>query len=170
MRGRKFKYDYTSDKFLKQIAEMARNGMTDKEISQFLKLSPKTFSDIKHEKDKSGKPTDRSEKIAGTLARARVEVNQLVRQVFLQAAFGLIKRKKVVCQRIEAIDKSNAVKITTVEETIPPNVSALQVWLYNHDDEWRENIRRNKHLKNDQTTKFLKGVNIKMTYTRNNKK
>lgn len=170
MIGRKFKYDYTSDNFLKQIAELAQIGMTDKEISQFLNLSPKTFSHIKHEKNKSGKPTNRSEEINGALTRARVEVNQLVRQVFLQAAFGLIKRKKVVRQRIEVIDENNAVKITTVEESIPPNVFALQVWLYNHDDEWRENIKRNKHLNNEQTTKCPKGANIKMAYIRNHKK
>ena len=71
--------------------------------------------------------------ITDVLARGRATITAAVRAKFLAVALGGIKTKSTVVRKLKDQDGN----LTGEEE-----LQAMSVWLYHHDDEWRNVERR----------------------------
>ncbi|MBS5980107.1 MAG: hypothetical protein KIB51_10325 [Dysgonomonas mossii] len=141
-KGRKPKYDYKSDEFLNQIESLAKKGLTDAEIAYSIGLTPQKFSEKK----------SAISELSEVLARARAQINAAIRAKFLAVCNGGLKVKTVTRRKIEFEDGTlgDGDVIQEVENELPPNASAMQVWMYHHDPEWRKSVIDGKKL--DVTT------------------
>lgn len=132
--GRKPKFDYKSEEFLSQVEMYAKKGFTDKEIAFALGLGPQTFC------EKKGKYKELSE----VLARGRATITAAVRAKFLAMALGGIKTKSTVVRKLKDQDGNltGEEELQVSESELAPNLQAMSVWLYHHDEEWRKVARR----------------------------
>ena len=150
-KGRKPKYDYTSEEFLSQVESYAKKGFTDKEIALALGLNPTYFYGLK------GEITD----ISDVLSRGRAQINATVRAKFLAMALGGIKTKNTIRRKIRNDDGSETgeeeIQVTEVE--LAPSLQAQTTWLYHHDEEWRK-VERNQDDDEDIPSDIDHGVNI----------
>lgn len=132
--GRKSKFDYKSEEFLSQVETYAKKGFTDKEIAFALGLAPQTFCEKKSEYTE----------LAEVLARGRATVTATVRAKFLAMALGGIKTKSTVVRKLK--DQNGNLtgeeELQVSESELAPNLQAMSVWLYHHDEEWRKVERR----------------------------
>lgn len=128
-RGRKPKYNYTSEEFLALVESYAKKGLTDKEIACALGLAPQFFSEKKKE----------FSELSERLQRARAGVSAVVRAKFLAMGLGGIKTKSITRRRLK--DKDGNVldewEEHIVESELAPNLSALATWLEHYDTDWR---------------------------------
>jgi hypothetical protein len=132
------KYKYRSKEFLDMIEGLAKKGLTDKEIALSIGLNQTHFCE-----KKSSTP-----EISEALARARSQINAIVRQKYLSIGLGGIKTTTVTRRKIEAEDGTltNGEVIQETEAELPPNPSVLQTWLFNNDEEWRNAVMQGKRL------------------------
>ena len=171
------KFDYEGEEFLSYIEEMARQGHCDAYIAYSLKdkfdnknLAPQYFSKLKNEKGKDGKRSKRGQLISEALSRGRVNINAMVRATYLQTALGQKTVKSTTRQRIRTKDgeMTDDELISTTEQEIAPNMQALAAWLFNHDDEWRENILAHRREEADAVSAEPETgpteVNVAITY------
>jgi hypothetical protein len=150
--GRRPKYNYTGKEFLSLIESYAKKGFTDREVALSVGLCPQTFSEKKSEYTE----------ISEVLARARAVINATVRAKFLAMAIGGIKTKNVTTRRLK--DKDGNITefddITETEIEHPPSLQAQSVWLYHHDEEWRNIERKVDDNEDGIPTNISEGVNI----------
>lgn len=132
--GRKPKFDYKSEEFLSQVEMYAKKGFTDREIAFALGLSPQTFCEKKNEHSE----------LCEVLARGRATITAAVRAKFLAVALGGIKTKSTVVRKLKDQDGNltGEEELQVSESELAPNLQAMSVWLYHHDEEWRKIERR----------------------------
>ena len=132
--GRKPKFDYTSEEFLSLVESYAKKGFTDREIAFALGLAPQTFCEKKNEHSE----------LCEVLARGRATITAAVRAKFLAVALGGIKTKSTVVRKLKDQDGNltGEEELQVSESELAPNLQAMSVWLYHHDDEWRKVERR----------------------------
>lgn len=132
--GRKQKFDYKSEEFLSQVETYAKKGFTDREIAFALGLAPQTFCEKKNEHSE----------LCEVLARGRATITAAVRAKFLAVALGGIKTKSTVVRKLKDQDGNltGEEELQVSESELAPNLQAMSVWLYHHDDEWRKVERR----------------------------
>lgn len=132
--GRKPKFDYKSGEFLSQVETYAKKGFTDREIAFALGLAPQTFCEKKNEHSE----------LCEVLARGRATITAAVRAKFLAVALGGIKTKSTVVRKLKDQDGNltGEEELQVSESELAPNLQAMSVWLYHHDDEWRKVERR----------------------------
>lgn len=162
------KHDYDSEDFYKKLEDYARRGYTDRNIANALDLAPEVFSRMKNGKyqgwsDELNK--ERSVRYCQALARGRDAVNLIVRDTYLKTALGGKKIKTVVnrhvekrcpcngsdedcelCGGIGTILMADKSIVSETEIELAPNVQALSVWLFNHDEEWKKAVIEGKRL------------------------
>ena len=131
---RKPKFDYKSEEFLSKVETYAKKGFTDKEIAFALGLAPQTFSQKKNEHSE----------LSEVLARGRATITAAVRAKFLAMALGGIKTKSTVVRKLKDQDGklTGEEELQVSESELAPNLQAMSVWLYHHDEEWRKVERR----------------------------
>ena len=132
--GRKPKFDYKSEEFLSQVEAYAKKGFTDREIAFALGLAPQTFCEKKNEHSE----------LCEVLARGRATITAAVRAKFLAMALGGIKTKSTVVRKLKDQDGNltGEEELQVSESELAPNLQAMSVWLYHHDEEWRKVERR----------------------------
>ena len=132
--GRKPKFDYTSEEFLSLVESYAKKGFTDREIAFALGLAPQTFCEKKNEHSE----------LCEVLARGRATITAAVRAKFLAVALGGIKTKSTVVRKLKDQDGNltGEEELQVSESELAPNLQAMSVWLYHHDEEWRKVERR----------------------------
>lgn len=112
----------------------AKKGFTDREIAFAIGLSPQTFCEKKNEHSE----------LCEVLARGRATITAAVRAKFLAVALGGIKTKSTVVRKLK--DQNGNLtgeeELQVSESELAPNLQAMSVWLYHHDDEWRKVERR----------------------------
>lgn len=168
-RGRKPKYDYTSDDFLSLVESYAKKGFTDKEIAHSLGLCPQKFCEKKSEYTE----------IREVLSRGRATITAAVRAKYYAMAMGLVKVKSETRRFVqdkchcmgedkECPDCGGTGWITLtdksiVQETISdvaPSLQAQSVILYHNDENWRKVERKQDEDVNDIPMNIRKGVDI----------
>ena len=142
--GRKPKFDYTSEDFLSLVESYAKKGLTDKEIAYAIGILPQTFSEISE-----------------VLARGRATINATVRAKFLAMALGGIKTKSTVVRKLRDSEGNltGEDELQVSESELAPNLQAMSVWLYHHDEDWRK-IERKQDEDADIPTDIEHGINI----------
>lgn len=149
--GRKPKFDYKSEEFLSQVETYAKKGFTDKEIAFALGLCPQTFSEKKSEHCE----------LSEVLARGRATITAAVRAKFLAVALGGIKTKSTIVRKLK--DQNGNLtgeeELQVSESELAPNLQAMSVWLYHHDEEWRK-VERRQDEDEDVPHDTTKGVDI----------
>lgn len=150
-RGRKPKYDYTSEDFLSLLESYAKKGFTDKEIAYAIGILPQTFCEKKSEYTE----------IYEVLARGRAQINAAVRAKFLAMALGGIKTKSTVVRKLRDIEGNltGEEELQVSESELAPSLQAMSVWLYHHDEEWRK-VERKQDEDADIPTDVEHGVDI----------
>ena len=112
----------------------AKKGFTDREFAFAIGLSPQTFCEKKNEHSE----------LCEVLARGRATITAAVRAKFLAVALGGIKTKSTVVRKLK--DQNGNLtgeeELQVSESELAPNLQAMSVWLYHHDDEWRKVERR----------------------------
>ncbi len=137
------KYDYDSDYFYQRIQESADRQMQenhiiwDKVIAQDLELDTTVFSDMKRgtytpwSKEENER---RSKLINQVLSRARASVEPEVWKMILEMGLGKVQAQDITFDKIG--DKIQDEQRITVHK-LPPNLSALQMWLRHHSQMYR---------------------------------
>jgi len=133
--GRKPKYNYTGEEFLSLIESYAKKGFTDKEIAYAIGILPHTFCEKK----------TKYKEISEVLARGRAQINAAVRAKFLAMALGGIKTKSTVVRKLRDIEGNltGEEEMQVSESELAPNLQAMSVWLYHHDEDLRK-VERNQ--------------------------
>ena len=105
-----------------------------KEIAFALGLCPQTFCEKKNEHSE----------LCEVLARGRATITAAVRAKFLAMALGGIKTKSTVVRKLKDQDGNltGEEELQVSESELAPNLQAMSVWLYHHDEEWRKVERR----------------------------
>ena len=147
--GRKPKFDYRGEEFLSQVETYAKKGFTDREIAFALGLAPQTFCEKKNEHSE----------LCEVLARGRATITAAVRAKFLAVALGGIKTKSTVVRKLKDLDGNltGEEELQVSESELAPNLQAMSVWLYHHDEEWRRVERRQDE---DNTLERENGIDI----------
>ena len=133
--GRKPKFDYTSEDFLSLVESYAKKGFTDKE-SEYTEISE-------------------------VLARGRATIKATVRAKFLAMALGGIKTKSTVVRKLRDSEGNltGEDELQVSESELAPNLQAMSVWLYHHDEDWRK-VERKQDEDADIPTDIEHGINI----------
>lgn len=149
--GRKPKFDYTSEEFLSLVESYAKKGFTDKEIAFALDIAPETFCIKKNEYPK----------LSQVLARGRATINATVRAKFLAMALGGIKTKSTVVKKLRDMEGNltGEEELQVSESELAPNLQAMSVWLYHHDEDWRK-VERKQDEDADIPTDIDHGISI----------
>ena len=149
--GRKPKFDYTSEEFLSLVESYAKKGFTDKEIAYAIGILPQTFCEKKSEYTE----------ISEVLARGRATINATVRAKFLAIALGGIKTKSTVVRKLRDSEGNltGEDELQVSESELAPNLQAMSVWLYHHDEDWRK-VERKQDEDADIPTDIEHGINI----------
>lgn len=147
--GRKPKFNYTSEDFLSLIESYAKKGFTDKEIAFAIGISPETFCIKKNEYPQ----------LSQVLARGRATVTATVRAKFLAMALGGIKTKSTVVRKLRDSEGNltGEDELQVSESELAPNLQAMSVWLYHHDEDWRKVERKQDE---DSTLYSENGIDI----------
>lgn len=97
-------------------------------------MSPQTFCEKKNEHSE----------LCEVLARGRATITAAVRAKFLAVALGGIKTKSTVVRKLKDQDGNltGEEELQVSESELAPNLQAMSVWLYHHDEEWRKVERR----------------------------
>ena len=97
-------------------------------------MAPQTFCEKKNEHSE----------LCEVLARGRATITAAVRAKFLAVALGGIKTKSTVVRKLKDQDGNltGEEELQVSESELAPNLQAMSVWLYHHDDEWRKVERR----------------------------
>ena len=157
MNGSNAKYDYESVEFSKIIEDLARKGLTNKEIALSIGLSEKHFS-VK---------VNELPNLSNLLSRTRASINAAVRAKFLSVALGGGKVKTITTQqmRIDGELTENAT-VNTVEAELAPNLNALTTWLYHHDEEWREKTVNKVDVTSNGQSLVPEKINLEIVYNK----
>lgn len=149
--GRKPKFDYTSEDFLSLVESYAKKGFTDKEIAFAVGIRPETFCVKKNE----------YAQLSQVLARGRALVTSTVRAKFLAMALGGIKTKSTVVRKLRDTEGklTGEEELQVSESELAPNLQAMSVWLYHHDEDWRK-IERKQDEDADIPTDIDHGISI----------
>ena len=149
--GRKPKFDYTSEDFLSLVESYAKKGFTDKEIAFAIGISPETFCIKKSEYSQ----------LSQVLARGRALVTSTVRAKFLAMALGGIKTKSTVVRKLKDMEGNltGEEELQVSESELAPNLQAMSVWLYHHDEDWRK-VERKQDEDADIPTDIDHGISI----------
>lgn len=88
--------------------------------------------------------------LSEVLARGRATITAAVRAKFLAMALGGIKTKSTVVRKLKDQDGNltGEEELQVSESELAPNLQAMSVWLYHHDEEWRK-IERRQDEEND---------------------
>lgn len=153
--GLKPKYDYDSEDFYNAVEKLAKGGATNEEIAAGLKsaigyeIEPGHFGSMlsgnygawnQEETDR------RSPRLREIVKRARLDINRIVKGVYLSTALGHKTNRTVTTVRRRLRIDGELTDNEEIQETktiagIPPNLGALSTWLYHHDKEWRKRQR-----------------------------
>ena len=78
------------------------------------------------------------------LARGRATINATVRAKFLAMALGGIKTKSTVVRKLRDSEGNLTGKdeLQVSARELAPNLQAMSVWLYHHDEDWRKIERK----------------------------
>jgi len=149
--GRKPKFDYTSEDFLSLVESYAKKGFTDKEIAIAIGIEHTTFC----------KKKTHISQLSQVLARARATVNATVRAKFLAMALGGIKTKSTVVRKLRDPEGNltGEEELQVSESELAPNLQAMSVWLYHHDEDWRK-IERKQDEDADIPNDIEHGISI----------
>ena len=111
-----------------------QKGFTDKEIAFALDITPETFC-IKKNK---------YSQLSQVLARGRALVTSTVRAKFLAMALGGVKTKSTVVRKLRDMEGNltGEEELQVSESELAPNLQAMSVWLYHHDEDWRKVERK----------------------------
>lgn len=150
--GRKPKYDYKSDEFLKSVEKYAKKGFTDKEIAYSLGINPAYFCEIK----------SKFAELSEVLTRGRASITATVRAKFLSMAIGGIKTKSTTIRKLKDRDgnMTGEEEVQSIESELAPNLHAQSVWLYHYDEDWRKVERKQDEDANDVPIDIEKGIDI----------
>ena len=111
---------------------MARDGYTDKEIAQKMKISPGQLQRLR----------DNDAKIRKALDHGKMTTDYLVEKALLKSALGF-KRKQVRITSIIRYGKLIETQKEELTEEVAPNVTAAQTWLYNRcPDKWKRDPQK----------------------------
>ena len=137
--------------FLSLVESYAKKGLTDKEIAYAIGILPQTFCEKKSEYTE----------ISEVLARGRATINATVRAKFLAMALGGIKTKSTVVRKLRDSEGNltGEDELQVSESELAPNLQAMSVWLYHHDEDWRK-IERKQDEDADIPTDIEHGINI----------
>ena len=149
--GRKPKFDYTSEDFLSLVESYAKKGFTDKEIAFAIGISHETFCIKKNEYSQ----------LSQVLARGRALLTSTVRAKFLAMALGGIKTKSTVVRKLKDMEGNltGEEELQVSESELAPNLQAMSVWLYHHDEDWRK-VERKQDEDADIPTDIDHGISI----------
>ena len=86
-------------------------------------------------------------------------ITAAVRAKFLAVALGGIKTKSTVVRKLKDLDGNltGEEELQVSESELAPNLQAMSVWLYHHDEEWRRVERRQDE---DNTLERENGIDI----------
>lgn len=140
---------WLQDDYLILLAGMARDGYTRQDIANRIGINPQTLK----------RWENKYPEICDALNEGREIVDYKVENALLKSALGY---KTKECKVTTIIN--NGVLVETQKETltreVAPNVTAIQVWLYNRlPDKWKKN-RDNNPLLSDEDNR------IQITVTR----
>lgn len=111
---------------------MARDGYSDKEIAQKMKISPGQLQRLR----------DNDQKIRKALDHGKMETDYLVEKALLKSAVGF-RRKQIRVTSIIRYGKLVETQKEEFEEDVAPNVMAAQTWLYNRcPDKWKRDPQK----------------------------
>lgn len=111
---------------------MARDGYTDKEIAQKMKISPGQLQRLR----------DNDAKIRKALDHGKMATDYLVEKALLKSALGF-QRKQVRITSIIRYGKLVETQKEELTEEVAPNVTAAQTWLYNRcPDKWKRDPQK----------------------------
>ena len=111
---------------------MARDGYTDKEIAQKMKISPGQLQRLR----------DNDAKIRKALDHGKMTTDYLVEKALLKSALGF-QRKQVKITSIIRYGKLVETQKEELTEEVAPNVTAAQTWLYNRcPDKWKRDPQK----------------------------
>lgn len=111
---------------------MARDGYTDKEIAQKMKISPGQLQRLR----------DNDVKIRKALDHGKMTTDYLVEKALLKSALGF-QRKQVRITSIIRYGKLVETQKEELTEEVAPNVTAAQTWLYNRcPDKWKRDPQK----------------------------
>ena len=98
--------------------------------------------------------------ISEVLARGRATINATVRAKFLAMALGGIKTKSTVVRKLRDSEGNltGEDELQVSESELAPNLQAMSVWLYHHDEDWRK-IERKQDEDADIPTDIEHGIN-----------
>ena len=99
--------------------------------------------------------------ISEVLARGRATINATVRAKFLAMALGGIKTKSTVVRKLKDQEGNltGEEELQVSESELAPNLQAMSVWLYHHDEEWRK-VERRQDEDADIPKDIEHGINI----------
>lgn len=111
---------------------MARDGYTDKEIAQKMKISPGQLQRLRNN----------DVKIRKALDHGKMTTDYLVEKALLKSALGF-QRKQVRITSIIRYGKLVETQKEELTEEVAPNVTAAQTWLYNRcPDKWKRDPQK----------------------------
>ena len=111
---------------------MARDGYTEKEIAQKMKISPGQLQRLR----------DNDAKIRKALDHGKMTTDYLVEKALLKSALGF-QRKQVKITSIIRYGKLVETQKEELTEEVAPNVTAAQTWLYNRcPDKWKRDPQK----------------------------
>lgn len=137
------KHDYDSEDFYQRIQESADRQMQenhiiwDKVIAADLELEASVFSAMKsgcYPQWTKEENERRSEQINNVLSRARASVEPEVWKMVLKMGLGKVQAQDITFDKIGG--KVQEDQRITVHK-LPPNLSALQMWLRHHSQMYR---------------------------------
>ena len=164
------KYDYDGDYFYRRIQESADRQMQenhiiwDKVIASDLGLEKTVFSDMKRGEYKGWSKEEnerRSVRISQLLSCARASVEPEVWRMVLEMGLGKVQAQDITFDKIG--DKIQDEQRITVHK-LPPNLSALQMWLRHHSQMYRS-IESGDMEKNDSDNR-IDGFDVTVVYNK----
>ena len=111
---------------------LARDGYTDKEIAQKMRISQSQLQRLK----------DNDKVIRKALEHGRLSTDYMVEKALLKSALGF-KKKQVRVTSIIRYGKLVETQTEETEEEVAPNITAAQTWLYNRcPDKWKKDPQK----------------------------
>ncbi len=131
--GRPSKY---KSEFVEKVYKLALLGATDKEMADILGVSESTFNEWKNSK----------EGFSESLKKGKIDADANVTERLYKRAIGY----KYIEKKTEVDDKG-ATKVTTIEKTLAPDITAQIFWLKNRQpNKWRDKTEVEQNIKVEQ--------------------